>query len=956
MPSPQMVIRIVGDTKELQAALKAGESAIVALGPSVEKMAANWSKKSASLVQDARNIVAAVDKIGASTLTTGDAVAALKKLEAAMAQLERSGQPVPAQMRATADALRGIAPAAQSATSALLANASAYVAGLATFETAKRVLGGFVDFLTSSVEEASKAEAGQKRLETAMKTAGVSVAGNMDAFASLAEEMQRTTTVEDDQVTALIAMGLQLGVLPSQMDGAVKAAANLSAGLKVDLETAMRMIVKANNESFTAFGKLGIAIDEARAKAEGLPYVLEQINKGVGGQAAAEVQTYAGQVKQLANEWGNFKETLGGAILGTGLLQGAMATARLEIQKWQLLPGYIKGMLLAMKDGPAAMLAFGQAYEITGGMAKAAAGKVEDGGMAVTQALADLNAAFAKLSEKATKQFTEESEAAAEAYKKSQKAFLDGSKEGTAALLKNAGALNDLSPIIALVTALDKAQVDQLEDLEALYNLTSRAVDDFATSEQEATHRAAEANYKLAGLKTAMTDLGHGLPAVVKGMDDVGAAVTKNESPWNGMLEVSTSVLRGINNAVAQTASLILNTLGGAIKAFAKGDIWGGLAAIGAGVVGVLGQFWGKISKAEGKKVNDLRDTFFAAAGGFEALHAKLIAVGAEETWQKLWNAKTVKDWEAGVAAAEKALADYNTELDRTKGIQSEIDALQKQLADYPDWKAMQAAAEKYGIDLANLGPQFQSGRLHDGALQLLNDYELLTKGGGDVGSVLTGMAASINTLVQDSVKFGVDIPENMRPMLEALAKAGQLVDANGNKITDLSQLKFGAPLVTEVDKIIAAIKELVDALQNKLMPQITGIPKDITVRVGYKYDPYNPPDGVDGGADNGGVGMSRGGVVYAASGWPSRGTDIVPAMLTPGERVLTVAQNREYERAPRSGSSGQAPLQIAITIQALDPIGLKQVVEREVAPLLVSAYRRNVNGLRTDTRKELVD
>ena len=46
----------------------------------------------------------------------------------------------------------------------------------------------------------------------------------------------------------------------------------------------------------------------------------------------------------------------------------------------------------------------------------------------------------------------------------------------------------------------------------------------------------------------------------------------------------------------------------------------------------------------------------------------------------------------------------------------------------------------------------------------------------------------------------------------------------------------------------------------------------------------------------------------------------------------------------------------ITIHIQALDPIGLKQVVEKDVVPLLVSAYRRNVNGARTETRKELVE
>ena len=65
---------------------------------------------------------------------------------------------------------------------------------------------------------------------------------------------------------------------------------------------------------------------------------------------------------------------------------------------------------------------------------------------------------------------------------------------------------------------------------------------------------------------------------------------------------------------------------------------------------------------------------------------------------------------------------------------------------------------------------------------------------------------------------------------------------------------------------------------------------------------------------------FAAGGVVrpiYAASGFAPRGTDTVPAMLTPGERVLTVAQNRAYERgtvAPLPASV--RPLQITVISQ----------------------------------------
>ena len=85
-------------------------------------------------------------------------------------------------------------------------------------------------------------------------------------------------------------------------------------------------------------------------------------------------------------------------------------------------------------------------------------------------------------------------------------------------------------------------------------------------------------------------------------------------------------------------------------------------------------------------------------------------------------------------------------------------------------------------------------------------------------------------------------------------------------------------------------------------------------------------------------------------------------AMLHGYEAVVPRGQAQQglsqaQAAVPSTPNPAQAPAPaITIHIQALDPVGLKKVVEAEVAPLLVSAYRRNVNGLRTETRRELVE
>lgn len=269
---------------------------------------------------------------------------------------------------------------------------------------------------------------------------------------------------------------------------------------------------------------------------------------------------------------------------------------------------------------------------------------------------------------------------------------------------------------------------------------------------------------------------------------------------------------------IAGSASGLLGNLGAKFG----GAIFDMIPGIGGAVGALIGPVFDKIFKTEGKKVNDLRDDFVAAAGGIAELDAKAHAAGM--TLDALLKAKTVKDYEAAVKSLEVGFASYNAELARTKAIQDEIDALQKQLDENPDWKAMQEAAQKYGVDLAGLGPAFQSARLHESATTIWNDFELLKRGGGDVGVILSGMGDEISALVQDSQAFGVAIPEQFRPLIQELIRSGQLIGANGQAITDMSSIQFGAPIVSEVDKICLKIDELIASLRQSLIPSINDV------------------------------------------------------------------------------------------------------------------------------------
>jgi hypothetical protein len=246
-------------------------------------------------------------------------------------------------------------------------------------------------------------------------------------------------------------------------------------------------------------------------------------------------------------------------------------------------------------------------------------------------------------------------------------------------------------------------------------------------------------------------------------------------------------------------------------------------------------------------------------------------------------------------------------------------------------------------------------------AVTATDAYNAIIAEGADGQAALQMMQPTLQTMWELQEKFGYETDAATQALIDQAVEAGTVGEAH------MSAAERTAKSMEKVAVIMEAIARKmgvdlpaaaetgarrIDAAFNGIDPAIAepwadwDEPPEIKIPYSFEQQGEGPE------------GMASGGVVYAAGGWMQpKGSDIVPAMLTPGERVLTTGQNYDYEHRMRTDAgAGAAATQINITIQALDPAGLKQVVEKEVAPLLVSAYRRNVNGLRTDTRKELVE
>ena len=271
------------------------------------------------------------------------------------------------------------------------------------------------------------------------------------------------------------------------------------------------------------------------------------------------------------------------------------------------------------------------------------------------------------------------------------------------------------------------------------------------------------------------------------------------------------------------------------------------------------------------------------------------------------------------------------------------------------DWKAMKQAADEYGISLNDLGPKFQQARLDETFNKLAADFALLRDGGANMTAVLEKMAPKANEAIKDAIKYGTQIPATMKPMLESLAKAGLLVDENGNKLTDLGKLNFATPIEESMKELVKLFKDFLEQIKQS-KTYLEKLPREVNVDVNYKENRGGNTGGYGGDETNSasaatGGRIERSGISYMARGgsitsarilkFTPRGEDVVPIMGAVGEGVVsrkgmsvigpTGLQKINNGEAPESGGT--------MTVQLVLPDG--RTLADVVVPWIPGAVKR---------------
>jgi hypothetical protein len=165
------------------------------------------------------------------------------------------------------------------------------------------------------VKSAQEAEMASMRLESSVRGAYGASSNAVRAFEAQAKALQKVTVAADEDVMSIQALLVQFGLTQRQVSTLTPLVIDISRKWGIDYVTAAKAVAKAADGKATALKKLGINVDETKAKTD--PYIatVEALRRAAGGFAQQEGKTFAGQTAILSNQMDELKESLGRGVL-----------------------------------------------------------------------------------------------------------------------------------------------------------------------------------------------------------------------------------------------------------------------------------------------------------------------------------------------------------------------------------------------------------------------------------------------------------------------------------------------------------------------------------------------------------------------------------------------------------------------------------------------------------------
>jgi hypothetical protein len=224
--------------------------------------------------------------------------------------------------------------------------------------------------LAFAVKEFVEADTQSRKLDNSIKNSTNSFSRGGDAVRELTTELQNLSGADGDALVGASALAVQWGLTESQISSLLPLVNDLSLKMGVDVNSAMKAVLKSTDGSSTALRKMGIDVDAAKIAADPFGATMDALKGSVQGFGAEVGATSAGQLNILKQQLGDLVEAVGGGALDvfgpvisglTNFINGAGPAGQAA--------GDMAGKVLAV--GSAGLIAVGGIVKIAGAVSSA---------------------------------------------------------------------------------------------------------------------------------------------------------------------------------------------------------------------------------------------------------------------------------------------------------------------------------------------------------------------------------------------------------------------------------------------------------------------------------------------------------------------------------------------------------------------------------------------------------
>ena len=170
--------------------------------------------------------------------------------------------------------------------------------------------------LAFAVKEFVAADEQSRKLDNSIKNSTQSFSRSGDAIRELATELQNLSGADGDALVGASALAVQWGLTESQITNLLPLVNDLSMKMGIDVDSAMKTVLKSTSGSSTALRKMGIDVDAAKVAADPFGATMEALQGSVQGFGEEVGKTSGGQLNILKQQLGDLVEAVGGGALG----------------------------------------------------------------------------------------------------------------------------------------------------------------------------------------------------------------------------------------------------------------------------------------------------------------------------------------------------------------------------------------------------------------------------------------------------------------------------------------------------------------------------------------------------------------------------------------------------------------------------------------------------------------